>query len=275
MDAQNLEGSNKASSYVRALELLGPILAKRSRTFTHCSDLFATNSVSLIGVLYAYIREQQNLGDMGIFDSKSKPSYWRNGFYSAALKSYKEFLILQRHQDDLWEIYNEPGIEPKELGKRLNCSKFEAAKSLLSEVEFDVSTREGKEALRQIKARVNQEFFRAMILHDYGVRCCLTGLTIPGVLRASHIVGWAEDADNRMNPANGLCLSATYDAAFDRHLIAFDDDFRMILSPSLKEFYTNDAFKKYFLSLEGQRICLPKKYKPDTMLLERHRSKIM
>ncbi len=29
MEEQNAEGSNKASSYVRALELLGPILEKR------------------------------------------------------------------------------------------------------------------------------------------------------------------------------------------------------------------------------------------------------
>ena len=29
---------------------------------------------------------------------------------------------------------------------------------------------------------------------------------------ASHIVEWAKDKANRLNPENGLCLSATYDA---------------------------------------------------------------
>jgi hypothetical protein len=36
---------------------------------------------------------------------------------------------------------------------------------------------------------------------------------------ASHIVPWAEDRRNRLNPHNGLCLSAPHDRAFDQGLI--------------------------------------------------------
>ncbi len=275
MDSQNLDGSNKASSYVRALELLGPILAKRSSLFSRFSDIFTIQSAKHLNDLYAYILKQQKLGDAGIFDTKYKPSYWRSGFYSAALKSYKEWLILRQYKNKLWELYNKQQIEPKELGKKLCSSQFESAKDLLSEEAIDFSTKEGKDALRQIKTRVNQDFFRDMILRDYGTQCCVTRLNVPGVLRASHIVGWAEDQENRMNPANGLCLSATYDAAFDRHLISFDEDFRMVISPALKDFYTNDAFKTHFASLEGNQMFLPRKFKPDQTLLERHRSKVL
>jgi putative restriction endonuclease len=268
-------GSNKGSSYIRALELLGPILANAAPQFAQCSNIYSIQSVKDIDDLYWYILEQQNLGDAGIFETKFKPSYWRSRFYSAALKSYKEFLILQQYKDKLWEVYNESNVGPKELGNRLSHKKFESAKDLLPKDDLDFSSKEGKDALRQVKTRVNQDFFREMILCDYRTQCCVTGLNVPGVLRASHIVGWAEDPQNRMNPANGICLSATYDAAFDRHLISFDDDYRMIFSQALKDFYTNQAFKTQFLAFKGQKIILPKKFKPDVGLLEKHRQKLI
>jgi len=268
------EGSNKASSYIRALELLGPILANRAPQFAHFSDIYSQQSVKDIDDLYSYILEQQNLGDAGIFETKFKPSYWRSRFYSAALKSYKEFLILQQYKDKLWEVYNEPALEPKELGKRLAQKRFESARDFLSQDGLDLSSKQGKDALRQVKTRVNQDFFREMILRDYRTQCCVTGLNVPGVLRASHIVGWAEDRDNRMNPANGLCLSATYDAAFDRHLISLDEDYRLILSSTLRDYHTNQAFKTHFLAFEGKQIFLPSKFKPDLQLLETHRCRM-
>ena len=63
-----------------------------------------------------------------------------------------------------------------------------------------------------------------------GNRCCLTGLDLPQLNRASHIIGWAEPKGKqiRMDPRNGLCLSATYDAAFDRKPITFDEDYRLV-----------------------------------------------
>jgi len=274
MTAQNLDGSNKASSYIRALELLGPILAARSKVFAQCADLYAIDSPKLVDQLYAYLIDQQNLGDKGIFSSTFKPSYWRSGFYSAALKSYKQFLVRQHYEDDLWAIYSEPNIDPKELGRRLLRKPLEV-QALVDNDAIDFATREGKEVLRQVKARVNQQFFRSMILRNYASRCCLTGLSVPEVLRASHIVGWSENKEHRMNPANGLCLSATYDAAFDRHLITFDEDLRLVLSPSLKEHYTDAAFKKYFLVLEGQRLARPTKFNPDATLLEYHRKSLL
>jgi putative restriction endonuclease len=271
LSSQNVQGSNKANSYLRALDLLGPILAARSLPFAHCADLYAIDSPTLIGQLYDYILEQQALGDKGIFSSAFKPSYWRSGFYSAALRSYRQVLVAKRHEESLWAICSEPGVDPRELGQRL-CRKPFDAKALVDDDRIDFTLREGKEVLRQVKTRVNQDFFRKMILRNYGTRCCLTGLPVPEVLRASHIVGWADDTDNRMNPANGLCLSATYDAAFDRHLITFDEDLRLVLSPSLKAHATDAAFKRHFLAYEGHPLRLPAQHSPDAELLSRHRA---
>jgi putative restriction endonuclease len=265
---QNVQGSNKASSYIRALELLDGILEKVG-LFGH-NGFWSIESVDDIGKLQFQKKE-----DSEFLRPKLPPSYGRNGYYSAALKSYQEFLILRQYEAGLWELYNTPGMDPVELGKRLDRKKIKSIEALVSDRDIDFSTKEGKEVLRQTKARVNQKFFREMILADYGEQCCVTGLNVPEVLRASHIVGWAESKENRMNPTNGLCLSATYDAAFDRHLISFDENYRMILSPALKEHYSNSAFKTQFLALRGRKISLPARYRPDLEFLEQHREKLV
>jgi len=127
----------------------------------------------------------------------------------------------------------------------------------------------GKEKLRLVKTRINQSFFRQMILSSYGSKCCLTGLDIPELLIASHIIPWSKDEKNRLNPQNGLCLNTLHDKAFDRGFITFDDDYRLVLSEKLKK-----KQSKYFVELEGQKIILPKKFLPNINFLEFHREEI-
>jgi putative restriction endonuclease len=73
---------------------------------------------------------------------------------------------------------------------------------------------------------------------------------------------------------SGFYLSASFDAAFDRHLISFDETYRMIRSPVLKDYYSNRAVQDYFKSKEGRQLVLPKRYQPDQSLLEKHRLKL-
>lgn len=269
---KNLEGSNKASSYIRALDLLDQILKRHPLFGRH--EFWSIDSIDEIGKLYEYALEHQKKEGSVFLQSGLPPSYGRNGYYSAALKSYQEVLILHQYKDGLWTLYREPKISPAELGQRLARKKIKSIEALVPDRDIDFSTKEGKEVLRQTKARVNQDFFRDMILADYGTQCCVTGLNVPGVLRASHIVAWKDDTKNRLNPANGLCLSATYDAAFDRHLISFDENYRMVLSPALKEFYSNQAFKTQFLAFEGHPLNKPKRFCPDQNFLQKHREKL-
>ena len=77
--------------------------------------------------------------------------------------------------------------------------------------------------------------FRQALLRYWNGRCPLTGITDPSLLRASHIVPWAEcqtDA-HRLDVHNGLLLSALWDAAFDAGLVTFDDDGRLLCAPAL------------------------------------------
>ena len=143
------------------------------------------------------------------------------------------------------------------------------------EENIAANSKEGRDVIRQVKMRQSQAAFRRVVLLNYGFSCCITGLPIRDVLRASHIVGWAENVKTRLLPTNGLCLAATYDAAFDRHLITFDEDFRMILSPTLREYCTNNAFKSCFKSLEGKRLLPAIKFQPSQDFLSYHRERLV
>jgi hypothetical protein len=91
------------------------------------------------------------------------------------------------------------------------------------------------EAERLVVQRIGQDKFRDALMLYWSGRCPLTGITDPALLRASHIIPWAEcDTDaERLDANNGLLLSSLWDAAFDAHLVSFDDDGRTVASPLL------------------------------------------
>ena len=93
------------------------------------------------------------------------------------------------------------------------------------------------EAERLIVQRVGQEIFRRALLAYWGGRCPLTGITDIQLLRASHIVPWAEceTDEKRLDVHNGLLLSALWDAAFDAGLVSFTDEGDVIYSSRLNE----------------------------------------
>jgi hypothetical protein len=91
------------------------------------------------------------------------------------------------------------------------------------------------EAERLVVQRVGQDIFRQALLKYWDARCPLTGITDPALLRASHIVPWAECETDalRLDVHNGLLLSALWDAAFDAGLVSFNDEGRILRSPAL------------------------------------------
>ncbi|MDR3422489.1 MAG: HNH endonuclease signature motif containing protein [Candidatus Acidoferrales bacterium] len=90
------------------------------------------------------------------------------------------------------------------------------------------------EAERLVVPRIGQNLFRDALMDYWGGRCPLTGITEPALLRASHIVPWADCNDEqRLNVHNGLLLSALWDAAFDCGLVSFADDGTSRASSSL------------------------------------------
>jgi putative restriction endonuclease len=128
----------------------------------------------------------------------------------------------------------------------------------------------GEDKLRLLKARVNQSVFREAVLVNYNNTCAISGIAQRELLIASHIVPWAVDKEARLNPENGLCLSALHDRAFDRGLLGIDADLRVLLSPALRAHTHEDTYHAYFGRYEGQPIAAAGKYAPRRAFLDYH-----
>ncbi len=136
--------------------------------------------------------------------------------------------------------------------------------------EFALTDFTGETRLAVVRQRVKQNFFRRAVLASYRDRCCISGVSDSRLLVASHIVAWSADKANRLNPSNGLCLSAIHDKAFDSHLFTLSNDWRVILSGRIKA--SKDTFlREVFWPIDGRQIEMPDRFAPDLTLIAKHR----
>lgn len=265
----NLAGSGKASSYIRALDLLGEMLALDSLGFSRGTNVWSITREGAVDDLLALVKQQQaKAGNSVWLSSGIAPSYLTKGYCHAALNSYKQFLLVYNQEAHLLDVFKGFDGDGKSLAQQL-ASEPDRLAGIAAWLE---KNKLGEEVLKAVKTRLNQRVFRQMLQHIYQHRCCITGLKVAALNRASHIVPWAKNEHARLDPSNGLYLSATYDAAFDKHLITLDQDYRLVLSHTLKAQAADAALHEYFIQKEGQRIHLPKAYLPEQSYLEQHRS---
>lgn len=163
----------------------------------------------------------------------------------------------------LWSLFRE---RPSEFVERLAAiaRPYGASPAL----DYGPGVREGEDVDAVVRQRRGQEFFRQVVLANYGERCAITGIDDSRVLIASHIVGWAENRDTRLDAANGVCLNALHDRAFDAGLIAIRDDLSIAVSPRM----AGEA-RRFFESRAYSRMRLPEKVAPAREYLAAHREK--
>jgi len=182
-----------------------------------------------------------------------------------------------RADRETWELFHDNWVllakECENLLTLLTQGKPFLWPAIKEEVEFtsDDFTGETRKAL--VNQRVNQSFFRRAVLASYGGACCISGLTETNLLVASHIVPWSKDEENRLNPSNGLLLSAIHDKAFDQGLMTLSSGFEIILSKKLRD-TTNELLKRVFLDFEGKVIRKPERFIPKAEFLDYHRSNV-
>jgi len=137
----------------------------------------------------------------------------------------------------------------------------------------ELSDYTAEDTIAQTKVRTGQGFFRRTVLSAYDFQCCITGLSVPSLLVASHIVPWRDDHANRLNPRNGLCLSALHDRAFDAGIITITKQMTVRVSSAYaleKDQFLHSALVGY----EGSPIRLPEKFPPEPEFLDYHRTSI-
>ena len=99
---------------------------------------------------------------------------------------------------------------------------------------YDIIPPNSTERQGLVTSRVGQGAYRKSIIHRWEYKCAVTGFNKLDILIASHIVPWSDSNDNeRLDVDNGLLLSPTYDALFDRHLISFENSGKIILSNTI------------------------------------------
>ena len=260
------ENSGKAASYATAIQILDEVLKHQNVIKIHGRSLYDVKDVAVIQEVLELVkvevakmrRSQPNIFDYG---KPSQRSYPLNNFCSAALNS---LIAYAQYEQDV------------ELADRIVAEEKNPntiSKKLLT--HFDI-TKEGEDVVSRTKRRKGQEYFRHMILLNYGGRCALTGIDIPQLLLASHIKPWKKSTPlQKLNPENGICLSALYDKAFDKGLITISpDDYSVQVSSALREYETRDYYDKHFGNLPGRKITLPIEHKPNKDFLAYHRDHV-
>jgi putative restriction endonuclease len=136
-------------------------------------------------------------------------------------------------------------------------------------ISEDIMFPEGADVVRNVKTRLNQSFFRRLVLTSYDGKCALTGIEAPELLVASHIVPWSTHKDVRTTPQNGICLNALHDRAFDEGYLTFTDEFEVLYSRDLPT-----VARHALESFGARKLRLPSRFVPDSSLISFHREKI-
>lgn len=175
---------------------------------------------------------------------------------------------------DVWNEFNADwerlSFESEQLLAQMTGKSIEE----LAHIDKIELMKEGKERDAVVRVRVNQNFFRSTVLVAYNSKCCITGLAVPELLNASHIIPWSVDVANRVNPRNGLCLNTMHDRAFDRGLITITPEHKARISPTLKSTSKDIALKTFLLNYDGCSIKLPERFAPDPTLLTYHNENV-
>ena len=93
-----------------------------------------------------------------------------------------------------------------------------------------------------VTSRVGQGYYRQQIIEKWEGVCPISKIDIIPILISSHILSWSESSDTeRLDVENGILLSPLYDALFDKHLISFEDNGKLIISNKLSDDNINKA----------------------------------
>ena len=201
-----------------------------------------------------------------------------NSYWGITLRMLMAFLICTKTFVNRWllvyvrweeEIWQEFCDNPDRLA-------FESERLIaqLSQKSIEESLNIGIDNLPQglereavVKQRVSQSFFRSAVMSAYNHRCCISGITLPSLLEACHIVAWSDDKLNRTNPKNGLCMNSFFHKAYDKHLLGISPDMKIVISEKLRTASCEQSFASYISNLNGKKILLPDKFLPQRELL--------
>jgi predicted restriction endonuclease len=134
-----------------------------------------------------------------------------------------EFDSFKNHLTDQRPLHNQQIIN-NDLLQNLN--------SITCIVDTDESMSDSEntitEKMQLSAARIGQGLFREKV-KALDKKCIITGIEDTQLLIASHIKAWSESSNNeRLDGNNGILLSPHLDKLFDKHLISFADNGKIL-----------------------------------------------
>jgi len=137
---------------------------------------------------------------------------------------------------------------------------------LFDDIENKILNEPSEEYRQEIKKLMQQQneeeiflrgsLFKREIPKIYNNTCCISGMRIDATISVSmidacHIVPFSESYDDTIT--NGIALCPNLHRAFDRGLIAIDENYKVLVSKSFKEEENNYSIRAF----ESKRINLP------------------
>lgn len=205
---------------------------------------------------------KMKIGNFGSFDPELK----KRGIVGLANAS--------KLDEEIWNEFN-GNWEDLAFESENVLAQFEGKDILKKTIESEdmFQFADGIEKERIVKTRVNQNFFRQTVLSAHDFSCCITGINIPELLVASHIIPWSKAEKDRLNPRNGLCLNAFHDKAFDRGLLTITPDFKIKISSKILS-KPSIPVENWLTNFEGKSIIIPERFVPMESFLEYHNRNI-
>lgn len=152
-------------------------------------------------------------------------------------------------------------------GTRNNFSNSDSGQQkLFDDIEGKILRENASEYRKEIKKLMQQQneeeiflrgsLFKREIPKIYNNTCCISGMKLDATISISmvdacHIVPFSESYDDTIT--NGIALCPNLHRAFDRGLIAIDNNYKVVVSKTFKENETNYSIKVF----EKQKIILP------------------
>jgi hypothetical protein len=185
------------------------------------------------------------------------------------LKNNSEIIDFLKKDEQYRDNYQDKGDYSNFVSALNKYRKFIATKNNLADdieaIKENITINETQEELL-ITARIGQHKYRKDLI-ELWKKCSVSKCKMIDILVASHIKSWNESSnEEKLDPYNGLLLLPNYDKLFDKHLISFDDDGRIIISPQIKK----EDYKILGISANDKLFNVFKENKP---YLKIHREK--
>lgn len=187
------------------------------------------------------------------------------------LKNNSEIIDFLKKDEQYRDNYQDKGDYSNFVSALNKYRKFITTKSnLVDDIEAikkDSTISETQKELLTF-ARIGQGKYRKDLI-ELWEKCSVSECNMTDLLIASHIKPWSESSnEEKLDPYNGLLLLPNYDKLFDKHLISFDDDGKIIISPQIKK----EEYKVLGISANDKLFNVFKQNKP---YLKTHRKNFM